>query len=91
MKPGHLDAASKRELGHINTKFYWLTNLKMNVDVCTAHLRQHGALSAMCNTVHIISYNVKSHKEFKVANSTPEYGLESLSWVGPDQDCRHGN
>ena len=32
MKPGHLHTASKTELGHINTKFYWLINIKLNVD-----------------------------------------------------------
>ncbi len=32
MKPCQLDTAIKTELGHINTMFYWLIYLKMNVE-----------------------------------------------------------
>ena len=32
MEQGHLDTASKTELGHIHKVFHWFTNLKMNVD-----------------------------------------------------------
>ncbi len=35
----------------------------------------------MCNTVHIRSYNVKSHLEVQGSNSTPEQGLESLKQI----------
>ncbi len=35
MKPCQLDTATKTELGHINTMFYWFKNLKMDSDYKT--------------------------------------------------------
>ena len=47
MKPGHLDTAIKTELGHINTMFYWFTNLKMNVDYKTTLISVQPILDSM--------------------------------------------
>ncbi len=45
MKPGQLDTASKTELGH--TMFYWLINLKMNVDYKTTLIHGQPILDCM--------------------------------------------
>ena len=47
MKPGHLGTAIKTELCHINTMFYWLINLKMNVDYKTTLICVQPTLDSM--------------------------------------------
>ncbi len=52
MKPGHLDAAIKTQLGHINIMFYWFINLKMNVDYKTTLIHGQPILDCMVPYLH---------------------------------------
>ena len=70
MKPGHLDTASKTGLGHINTMFYWLINLKMNVDYKTISICGQPILDC------IVAYLVMDHKSFKIDDFITKVQLE---------------
>ncbi len=58
MKPGHLDTATKKELGHINTMFYWSINLKMNVDYETTMICVQPILDSMVPYLSCVHGNI---------------------------------
>ncbi len=66
MKPGHLDTASKTELGHINTIFYWFMNLKMNVDYKTTLVPGQPTLDCMVPYLNI--QLASDNKNVKISN-----------------------
>ncbi len=81
MKLCHLDTASKTELGHINTMFYWFINLKMNVDYKTTLICGQPILE--CMEPYLMWSSIKTYSSSKVDTSVRFYQYADNQYLPP--------